>query len=265
MVATAARPRADDTVDRQALETFAGRYGDCRLGPVCVVIPAYEEERTIGAVIDAVPERVCGLATSVLVVVDGGTDATEEVSAAHGAHACACRVNRGQGAALRLGYRLASERGATFVVTVDADGQWDPAETERLVKPLVDGEADFVQGSRRLGWAANEDRVRAAGVLFFAWLVNLLTGARVTDTSSGFRAFHARVVGDITLLQDQYQSSELLIEVLSRGYRVAERPVTMRARHSGHSKKGGNIAYGARYAGVILTTWWRVRGSGPAR
>lgn len=250
---------ADEPADRDAIERFWKAHPDAIFEPVCVVIPAFEEEASIGRVIDSVPRQVCGLGTTVVVVSDGCTDNTEAVAQNHGALVCSVAVNRGQGAALRLGYRIAREGGARYVVTVDADGQWHPSEMERLVRPLAEGTADFVQGSRRLGSAANDDKVRATGVLVFAALINLLSGARITDSSSGFRAMRAEVLDDLRLEQDQYQASELLLAVIARGFRIAERPVTMSARHSGRSKKGGNVLYGARYGKVILRTWWRER------
>lgn len=246
-------------IDERALEEFAERHGGARFAPVCVVIPAFEEEGTIAAVIDDVPQRVCGLATTTLVVVDGGADATASVSESHGALACVCAVNRGQGAALRLGYRIARERGSSYIVVVDADGQWDPREAERLLGPLVEGRADFTQGSRALGEAANDDQVRRAGVVVFASLVSILTHTRVTDTSSGLRAMRAELTGQVLLEQEQYQASELLISMLAQGARLVEVPVVMRKRAVGQSKKGGNLAYGARYGKVVLRTWWRER------
>jgi hypothetical protein len=87
----------------------------------------------------------------------------------------------------------------------------------------------------------------------------VLTGHRVTDTSFGFRAMRAEIPATVTLTQPQYQSAELLVGVLRRGYRVAERPMTMRRRGHGRSKKGNNLVYGARYARVVLGTWWRER------
>ena len=86
-----------------------------------------------------------------------------------------------------------------------------------------------------------------------------LTGQRVTDTSFGFRAMRAVIPATVTLTQPQYQSAELLVGVLRRGYRVVERPMTMRRRGQGRSKKGNNLLYGARYARVVLGTWWRER------
>ncbi len=236
-----------------------------RFPPVVLLIAAYNEAGGLGAVLDAVPPTCRGLDVASLVVVDGATDGTAEVARAHGAVTVAVPVNRGQGAALRLGYHLAAARGARFVVTTDADGQYDLAELPRLLEPLVSGAADFVTGSRRLGANESTDPVRRLGTRVFAALVSVLTGHRVTDTSFGFRAMRAEIPATLTLTQPQYQSAELLIGVLSRGYRVVERPMTMRRRTEGRSKKGRNLVYGARYARVVLGTWWRERKTSRSR
>jgi len=253
-------PPARDGIDDAAVDAAAiDALGELRLHPLAVVIAAYDEQDAIGAVLDAVPAEVCGLATSTVVVVDGATDATAREAAAHGAVVCDVPVNRGQGAALRLGYRIAREGGAQVLATLDADGQYDPAELALVVAPIVAGEADFVTGSRRLGSEQAASRVRWAGTRVFAALVTLLTRQRITDTSNGLRAMRADVTAAVTLAQPQYQASELLIGVLARGYRVVERPTTMRLRTAGASKKGGDLLYGLRYARVVLGTWWRER------
>ena len=122
---------------------------------------------------------------------------------------------------------------------------------------MVEGRADFVTGSRLLGHQHTHDLVRRTGVHVFAWVVSALVGVRVTDTSFGLRAMRAEVTASVTLNQPQYQSSELLIGVLSHGYRVLEVPATMHVRSAGASKKGRNLVYGSRYARVVLGTWWR--------
>ena len=128
-----------------------------------------------------------------------------------------------------------------------------------MLAPVVAGEADLVLGSRVLGRAETSDNVRAAGVRVFSGLVRVLTGVRVSDTSSGLRAMVAELTARVTLDQPQYQSSELLLGAIAHGYRVAERPVTMHARTAGESAKGTNLVYGLSYARVILRTWWRER------
>lgn len=259
-----APPTTGAGTDDRALQDLDRRHPGLELAPVVVLIPAYNEGPSIGAVIDAVPLRVCDHAVSTLVVVDGATDDTAQVAEAHGAVTCLADTNRGQGAALALGYRVAAAHGARFVVTVDGDGQYDPAETERLVRPLAEHQADLVLGSRRLGWAEVHDRLRHAGVYFFSAAISLLTGSKVTDSSSGFRAMTIEVATTVALSEPQYQAAELLIGALGAGFRVAERPVTMTARSAGMTKKGHNVAYALHYARVVARTWARTRRARPS-
>jgi len=253
--------------DEAAAADFRTRYGaDLELAPVVVVIAAYNEAETIGAVIDDLPDECLGLAVRPLIVVDGATDDTARVALEHGAPTCVLPVNRGQGAALRVGYHLAYEAGAQYIVTSDADGQYTATELSEMLAPVLDGTADLTIGSRVLGKRENRDLVRHAGVRFFGFLVSRLTGTKVTDTSSGYRAMRARLPVDVTLTQAQYQTSEFLIGALAKGYRVADVPVTMHLRGHGSTKKGNNLVFGTRYARVVLGTWFRefVR-SRPAR
>jgi hypothetical protein len=242
-----------------ALADFSARYGGVGLAPVAVVIAAYNEADSIQAVLDDVPAQVLGMDVDVVVVDDGSTDGTGEVAQRAGARVARLDSNRGQGAALRVGYCVAREGDATYIVTTDADGQYVAGEMPVLLRPLVEDEADFVSGSRRLGTAETTDRMRGLGVRFFAAVIRLLTGAPVSDPANGFRAMRAEVTGVVTLSQPQYQAAELLIATLAQGFRVTERPTTMRARTAGSSKKGANLPYGFRFARVVLGTWRRER------
>ena len=235
---------------------------DLALAPVAVVIAAYDEEEAIGGVLREIPASACGLAVDTVVVDDGSRDDTAAVAERHGAHVVRLGSNHGQGAAFQVGYRVAREAGARFIVTLDADGEWDPADVPSVLEPVVAGEADLVIGSRVLGRADGTDPVRRAGVAVFASTVRLLTGVRVTDTSSGLRAMRAELTAAVRLEQPQYQTAELLIGAISRGYRVAERPTGHRARTAGRTKKGHSVPYGMRYARVVVGTWWRERGAG---
>ena len=246
-----------DPVDSATVRAFTRTEGEVTFAPVVVVIAAYNEERCIGAVLAAVPPICCGVPVDTLVIVDGCTDGTAEVARSHGARVCELSRNRGQGASLRLGYALARSGGARYVVTTDADGQYDMAELPLLLQPLIDDEADFVTGSRALGRRETSDPVRHLGVGVFAALASALTRRRLTDTSFGFRAMRAEVTEVVTLLQAQYQASELLLGVISHGYRVLEQPMTMLGRTAGKTKKGNNLVYGIRYARVLVGTWSR--------
>jgi Glycosyl transferase family 2 len=251
---------ADDPRER-AVRAFRDRHARLRLAPVVIVIPAFNEEDAIGAVLAEAPREACGLAVDTLVIDDGSADGTAQVARDAGVYVAALDENSGQGTALRLGYRLAREHGAKYIVTLDADGQWDPADVARLLEPILADEADFVLGSRVLGRTETDDSFRHAGVRVFAFLVRLLTGARVTDTSSGVRVFRAEVTETVRQEEPQYQASELLVGAICQGYRIAERPVVMHKRTAGVSKKGHNVLYGLYYGRALLRTWWRDRGS----
>jgi glycosyltransferase involved in cell wall biosynthesis len=254
-------PALADKVAEQAVRAFRARHGELELAPVVVVIPALNEAECVGGVLDATPDEACGLPVQTIVVDDGSSDATSEVARAHGALVARLEQNLGQGSAFRVGYRLGREHGARYLVTLDADGQWDPADMAGVLQPVVDGEADFVLGSRVLGRTENDNRLRGMGVRVFGTLVSALTGVKVTDTSSGLRAMLAEVTARVPQHEPQYQSSELLLGAIYAGYRIAERPIVMHKRAAGESKKGHDVMFGVRYANVILRTWWRARRS----
>ena len=142
---------------------------------VAIVVPAYNEADNVASVIKLIPPQACGIDTAVLVVDDGSRDGTADVAAGAGAVVARHVINRGGGAALRTGYRLMSESGAKIVVTLDADGQHIPAEMERLVQPIVDGEVDMAHGSRVLGDADPNSRSRELGIVFFNKVVSFIT------------------------------------------------------------------------------------------
>jgi glycosyltransferase involved in cell wall biosynthesis len=251
----------DEGIDGPAIRAFIDEFGSraTSLPSVAIVIAAFNEEGAIGPVVEALPGTVAGLDAVTIVVSDGAVDATAKEARAAGALVCEVPVNRGQGAALRLGYRLAREGKARYIVTTDADGQYNPAEIDSLMAPILAGQADFVTGSRKLGSEETKDPVRKLGVRVFALAISVLTGQRVSDTTFGLRAMRSEVTGAVRLEQPQYQAAELLIGVITHGFRVAERPATIHRRTVGKSKKGNNAFYALKFSQVVLGTWWRER------
>jgi glycosyltransferase involved in cell wall biosynthesis len=247
--------------ERDAVSAFLRTHPAGAGAPVAVVVPAYNEAPTVAAVVAEIPGVVAGLSSEVIVVVDGAVDATAAKASAAGALVCDVPVNRGQGAALRLGYWLARARGARVIVTIDADGQYDPHDLTRVVEPILADEVDFVSGSRRLGTELTTDRVRHLGVIVFGGLISVLIGQRITDPACGLRAMRSELTASVVLEQPQYQASELMISAALHGYRLAEVPSTMRDRaaHATGTKKGGNLGYGMRFARAAIHTWWRDR------
>jgi hypothetical protein len=224
---------------------------------VAVLVPAYNEADSIGQVLARIPEQVCGEETAVLVVDDGSRDGTGEVAREHGAVVARHVINRGGGAALRTGYRLLADSGANIVVTLDADGQHLPQEMERLVKPVLDGEVEVAHGSRVLGDAQPNQFSRELGIVFFNRVVSLITRTKVSDCSNGYRAVRAAVLPQLVLRQEQFHTSEFLIEAIKRGIPAREVPVTVERRLHGHSKKPAVVRYGMGFANAIVRTWLR--------
>jgi glycosyltransferase involved in cell wall biosynthesis len=226
-------------------------------GAVAVVIPAYNEAESVGAVVSRIPPEVCGLRTCVLVVDDGSGDGT--AAAADAAKAAVARhlANQGGGAAIRTGYRLARAAGAAIVVTLDADGQHLPEEMPRLVAPILEKKADVVIGSRTLGSADPNTFARELGLRVFNQVISGITRQRITDCSSGYRAVRADALDDLELRQEQFHASEFLIESVKRGLRLTEVPITVAARTHGVTKKPASLRYGLGFANAILRTWLR--------
>ena len=252
-------------VIQESRADFDAAYPGVTFEPVVGLVCAYEEEANIGAVLAAMPKEACGLPVTTLVIVDGGSDATDKVARESGAVTFVLRENLGHGYALRVGYALCIELGARYAVTLDADGQNDPAEIPVMLQPLVDDEADFVVASRVLGRDTTTDRTRKAGVRVFSWLLSTIGRTKLTDTSNGYRALRVSMLDDIAyrLVQPQYQTAELLIIAMRRGWRVTERPTVWLPRASGTTKKGKNWLFGFRYGRVVAETWWRMRKEPP--
>ncbi len=230
-------------------EKFRDRIG--------VLIPAYNESDSIDWVLDRIPATVCGADTAILVVDDGSRDGTPEIAAEHGAVVARHLINRGGGAALRTGYRLLADSGASIVVTLDADGQHLPSEMDRLVEPVISGEVAVAHGSRVLGEAEPNHYAREMGIVFFNRMVSLITRTKVSDCSNGYRAVRSDVLSQLVLRQEQFHTSEFLIEAIKRGIPAKEVPVTVSRRLHGHSKKPAVVRYGLGFANAIVRAWLR--------
>lgn len=191
---------------------------------VIVVIPAYNEEKTVGDIV-----RQCFSMSHALVVDDGSTDNTVEVAKDAGAIVVSHPINRGLGAALSTGITGALRLGADIIITLDADGQHDPADTSQIIKPIIEDGADVVIGSRFLNKKAKIPWHRCLANLcgnFFTWI---LFGIWVSDSQSGFRAFSADAVQKMELRTSTMEvSSEIIRETVRLKIKMAEVPIAVK-------------------------------------
>jgi glycosyltransferase involved in cell wall biosynthesis len=253
--------RADVTTRiAAAVEAAVARRETGPPAGLAIVMSALDEGESIAEVLDDLPTAVAGLSVVPVVVDDGSSDATAVIAEKAGAVVVRHPRNLGQGEGLRTGFAAARALGADVVVTMDADGQHDPAALPDLVGPVAAGEADYVQGSRFLGQYDDAGGVRHLGIRFFTTLINLLARTRVTDCTNGYRAIRVAELSRMRLVEDRFSASEILIEAAACGLRMREVPVHIRSRHAGESRKPGGIRYPVGYLAVILRSFARARG-----
>jgi hypothetical protein len=247
----------DRTMRAEALATIARPRTALPLNGVMIIIPALNEAENLRILLPSIPKEVCGLPVDVLVIDDGSGDGTKDVALTHGCYVAHLPTQRGQGAALRVGYDFLIKEHIRIGVTLDADNQHLPSEIGKLVEPIVSGEYDLVIGSRILGSADRDSLTRYTGVILFSKLVSWLTGVSITDCSSGFRALNVNKTSQLDLRQDQFQTSEVLISAAKGGLRIGEVPVHIARRKYGESRKGPNVSYALFFLKTIAKTWWR--------
>jgi glycosyltransferase involved in cell wall biosynthesis len=200
---------------------------------VSVILPAFNEGRTIGAIVQGC-RAALPAAAEILVVDDGSTDDTAAAAEAAGARVIRISPNGGKGGALRRG--IAESRGDVLVF-LDADGQDDPGEIPVLLDALAAG-ADLVVGSRFLGRfdPGAITFINRLGNQALTGVVNLLFGVRLTDTQAGFRAVRRRLLDRLALAAQRYDiETDLLLQAVKVGGRVVEVPVRRGARQHGAS------------------------------
>ncbi|HET7478015.1 MAG TPA: DUF2304 family protein [Rubrobacteraceae bacterium] len=224
---------------------------------ILIVVPAYDEEGGIREVLRRIPDEVLGYQVKTVVVDDGSTDATAAITREEGVPIVTHVVNRGQGDALRTGFAIAIKEAADIVINLDADGQYKPEEIDRLVKPIVEDEADFVLGSRFMGFYEEAGSVRHVGVVFFSRMISLLTGVKVSDCTNGFRAIRVSELPKLNLREDRFNANEIILEALKNKLRFTQVPISMMSRAAGETKKPPKLAYPLGVFRVIISTWLR--------
>ena len=203
--------------------------------PLAIIIPAYNEADNLPSTLSRIPRGKLHNA-EVIVVDDGSSDGSAEIASRHGAEVVVSHPrNRGLGAALRTGLQTAREMDARAAVYIDADGEYPPEQIPDLLAPIENGEADYVLGSRYLGAREHQPFSRMIGNRVFTWLLCLASGRRITDGQTGFRAFSRRALECAEIIHDYNYAQVLTLDLLKKGMRLKEVPISYSFRTKGKS------------------------------
>lgn len=201
-----------------------------------IIIPAFNEERTIGSVIDDL--RADGPHANILVIDDGSGDRTALIAEEKGVALIRLPYNLGIGGAVQTGYKYAFTKGYRFCVQVDADGQHRPDQIRKILSPITEKRADMVIGSRYLETSSTYQASfsRRVGIELLARVVSAIIGQKFTDTTSGFRAHNRHVIEFCREhYPEDYPEVESLVALKRSGFAVVEVPVLMKERVGGSS------------------------------
>jgi len=230
------------------------------------IIPAYNEAGSIAKVIQAIKQHQPDM--DIVVVNDGSTDDTSLAASRTGlARIIDLPVNLGIGGAVQTGYLYADRQGYDIAVQIDGDGQHDPAELPKILEPVRQGAAECCIGSRFVEHKGyRSTRARRAGIQFFSWMIRGMTGRRMTDPTSGFRAVGKNGIRLFaSYYPDDYPEVEAIVLLLRQGYKVMETPVKMKERAAGQSSitPVKSLYYMVKVSLAVVMT--RLREGGKAR
>jgi glycosyltransferase involved in cell wall biosynthesis len=200
-----------------------------------VIVPAYNEEGSVGKVIEEVRHHVPQ--ADILIVNDGSTDLTSEIARSKGAIVLDLPFNLGIGGAMQAGYQYAYEKGYDIAIQVDGDGQHDPKEIGKLLKALGEKKIDMAIGSRFIGdLGYKSSTMRRIGISIFSQVISMIVGQRITDPTSGFRASNRKAIQLFASNYPQdYPEPEVVILLHQCHLKMEEVPVGMSERYSGES------------------------------
>ena len=213
---------------------------------ITVGIPAYNEEKNIAKIIVDLKK----VADQILVCNDGSTDSTAEIAESLGAIVIKHPKNLGYGSAIRSIFLKSREINAEVLVTIDADGQHKIEDVKKVVKPIVDGQADISIGSRFLEEGDNAPKYRKLGINIITKVTNSSLSEKITDAQSGFRAYNNKVLQSLTPSDSGMGiSTEILIKSSNLGLKIAEVPTKI--QYEGETSSQNPVSHGT---GVLLST-----------
>lgn len=225
----------------------------------CVIIPAYNEEADIRGVIERIPRNINGIdCVEILVIDDGSNDNTVQVAKDAGADEIISHpTNKGLGAAFRTGLNLSLEKNADIIVSIDADGQFNPKDIPKLIEPILNDETDFVTASRFMDKNFESDMqfIRKFGNKIVTKIINILTNQEFTDTQCGFRAYSKKAALKLNIFGDYTYTQEVFLNLVEEELRIKEIPLEVIYKDERKSRLIKNpLSYAINVITIIIKT-----------
>ncbi len=206
---------------------------------ILIIVPAFNESGNISRTIHDIKKQ--NTLVDIVVIDDGSSDTTAQEASATGVRVVTLPFNLGIGGAVQTGFKYALQHGYHIAIQMDGDGQHDASFLTKLITPILDDQADLVVGSRFIedhgGFKSSFSR--RIGIRFFVYLINMLTGLKITDPTSGFRAHNRKIIEEFAqYYPHDFPEPEAIVVAKRVGARISEASVLMRKREEGQSSIG---------------------------
>lgn len=210
-----------------------------------VILPCKNEIQTVADVINSL--RKTNLDLFILGIDDFSDDGTNEKLLKYSDKVISLKQHVSLAEVIRIGLRYAIKMKPDIIIHIDVDGQYDPADLKRLVKPILEDKADLVIGDRKVSGLGHMPFSKRIGNIFFSWLVSLIVKKRLNDTQSGFRVMRYSVAEKLNLVSSFTYTQEEIIKASKYGFRIQEVHITFCKRKNGDSRLIKNpLEYGIR-------------------
>jgi len=220
-----------------------------------ILIPAYNEENTIGKVIDEIPKKINHVnEIEILVINDGSSDKTEEISKTKGAIVYSFTKNKGLAKAISFGFSKALERKTDILVILDADNQYDSKEIPKLLQPIIENKADIVLGDRQVRKLDHMPFQKRIGNRMTSKVLSCIIGKKISDGQTGFRAFSSEALRRLQIFSNYTYTQETIIQAVFKGLTIEEIPITFRKRYDESRLISNIFTYAGRTISLVIST-----------
>lgn len=220
-----------------------------------ILIPAYNEEKTIGQVIEDIPKKMENISEiEIMVIDDGSRDKTVEVAENKGAIVYSFIKNKGLAKAISFGFSKSLERNSDILVILDADNQYNSQEISKLIQPIIENKADIVMGNRQVKKLDHMPFQKRIGNILVSKVLSWIIGKKISDAQTGFRAFNSEALSKLNIFSNYTYTQETIIQAVIKELTIIEIPVEFRKRHDESRLISNIFGYASKTFSLVAST-----------